>query len=361
MIKIFLNFDFYGAGNIGDDLMLDGFLNEMKSAEAETDYYCSIPRNYYSQQLRFPGINFIPNEDRSKTATLCDIWIGVGDTPVQVKSGDWFLEHLLRDSELKKKSRAKYYFIGVGAESEAIAQKDNYKIVLDDIDHLWTRDKATTEILTNISHEISGKITTSSDLANISLRNIFGNTESKKKTKIDLGMCYYDENAEPDNLKAIKLFLQELNRKNKKVLMFGNEVRMKGRYEYKLYMNMFTKIERILGGIKYFQPDYYNLNNISELVRHYNECETIMTSRYHSLLTAAWAGCKIVALERSSKVSALAKELGIIEVKKPFTAEKLMQAYIDSVFTDKNIIDRLYKSAVNSTTSLKKSIFNKNS
>lgn len=355
MIKIFLSFDFYGAGNIGDDLMLDGFLKEMKSSDIE--FYCSLPRDPYPQKIRFPDINFVSKEERIKAADLCNIWIGVGDTPIQVKSGNWFLDHLLKDSGLKKGEKIKYYFIGIGAESEAVTEKANYKAVLEELDHIWTRDKATTDTLIKGIGIKAERITTSSDLANISLSNIFLTPERNEKNKYDIGMCYFDENAESVNSDAVKIFLKNSVKNNKRVLAFGNEVRKEGRYEYRIYMNMFTRFERIFGGIKYYQPDYYNLNNVSDLVRHYSTCEVIMTSRFHSLLTAAWAGCKVVALERSSKVSALAEDLGIKEVKKPFTPEKLMQSYNESAKIDTGILKRFHEHAVSSTESLKKQIF----
>ncbi len=355
MIKVFLSFDFYGAGNIGDDLMLDGFLNEIKSSNIE--FYCSLPRDPYSQKIRFPEINFVSREDRVKVAYLCNIWIGVGDTPIQVKSGSWFLDHLMNYSELKKGKNIRYYFIGVGAESEAVTEKLNYKAVLDEIDHIWTRDKATTDTLVKKIGINAEKITTSSDLANISLSKIFLNQVRNEKNKYDIGFCYFDENAESVNLDAVKIFLKNAVKNSKRVLVFGNEVRIEGKYEYRIYMNMFSRLERFFGSIKYYQPDYHNLYKISDLVRHYSKCEVVITSRFHSLLTAAWAGCKVVALERSSKVSALAEDLGIKEVKKPFTPDKLMRSYDESVVVDINILNSFHEQAVSSTESLKKQLF----
>lgn len=355
MIKIFLSFDFYGAGNVGDDLMLDGFLKEMKSSNIE--FYCSLPRDPNSQKIRFPEINFVSREDRVKAADICNIWIGVGDTPIQIKSGNWFLDHLLKESELKKGKKIKYYFIGVGAESEAVTEKANFKAVLDEIDHIWTRDKATTDTLIKGFDLQADRITTSSDLANISLRKIFLTPGRNEKNKYDIGLCYFDENAESVNLDAVKIFLKNAVTKNKRVLAFGNEVRKEGKYEYMIYMNMFNRFERLFGNIKYYQPDYYNMNNVADLVHHYSKCEVIMSSRFHSLLTAAWAGCKVVALERSSKVSALAEDLGINEVKKPFTPEKLMLSYNESAIVDINILNRFHEQAVSSIESLKKQIF----
>ena len=356
MIKIFLSFDFYGAGNIGDDLMLDGFLTGMKSSGIE--FFCSLPRDPYAQKIRFPEINFVSRDDWFKANDLCKIWIGVGDTPIQIKSGNWFLTHLMKESESKKGKDIKYYFIGVGAESEAVTEKANYKAVLDEVDHIWTRDKATTDILTEMININAERISTSSDLANISLRKIFLTTDRNEKNKYDIGMCYFDENTESVNLDAIKIFLKNAVKNKKRVLAFGNEVRKEGKYEYSIYMNMFNRYERLFGNIKYYQPDYYNLKNVSDLVRHYSTCEVVLSSRYHSLLTAAWAGCKVVALERSSKVSALAEELGIKEIKKPFTPEKITKYYYESATVDISILRRFHEQAVNSVESLKKLIFN---
>lgn len=355
MIKIFLSFDFYGAGNIGDDLMLDGFLKALKNNDYE--FYCSIPRNSLHQQIRFPKINFVEFGKRSEAAKQCSVWAGVGDTPVQVKSGDWFLQKLFKDNELIRERKIKYYFIGVGAEREAVLQKDKFAKVIGCVDHFWTRDNTSTEILVNDLKIQSDKVTTSSDLANISLSKVFRPDIKKNKFRYDIGICYYDENTEEKNLTAIVLFLKKIKKRNKKIL-FSNDISRKGLYEYNLYKKMFTRIERVYNNIRIYQPDYFNTSKIYELVRHYPECETVMSSRYHSILTAAWAGCRVIALERSSKVSALAEELCISEVKKPFTVEKLMEAFDGAKMVSPEILNAFLKSAYNSVSNFEELIKN---
>ncbi|MBK8551382.1 MAG: polysaccharide pyruvyl transferase family protein [Ignavibacteria bacterium] len=353
MIKIFLSFDFYGAGNIGDDLMLDGFLKALKNNDYE--FYCLVPRNSLHQQMRFPVINFFEFKERTDAAKQCSVWAGVGDTPVQVKSGDWFLQKLFKDNELIGERKIKYYFIGVGAEREAVSQKDKFAKVLGRVDHFWTRDSKSTEILVNDLKIQSDKVTTSSDLANISLSETFRPVIKKNRFKYDIGICYYDENAEEENLTAIKLFLKKIKKRNKKIL-FSNDVSRKGLYEYNLYKKMFTRLERIYNNIRIYQPDYFNSSKINELVSHYTECETVMSSRYHAILTAAWAGCRVIALERSSKVSALAEELCISEVKKPFTVEKLMEAFNGAKMVSPEILNTLLKSAYGSISNFEELI-----
>ncbi|HMS32633.1 MAG TPA: polysaccharide pyruvyl transferase family protein [Ignavibacteria bacterium] len=340
MIKIFLSFDFYGAGNIGDDLMMDGFLKGLKYNDYE--FYCSIPREPEHQRVRFPSVNFVEFKEREKTAASCGIWVGVGDTPVQIKSGKWFLQKLTADIELLRKGSKKYFMIGIGAEKEAVSEKEHYIKALERVDHFWTRDISTTDIIVNDFEIPAQKVTSSSDLANISLSKIFSSGNKVNKFKYDIGICYYDENAEEANLSALKQFLKKSGLMRKK-LLFSNAVNKKGIYEFELYKKIFPMIDRLLYNVELYQPDYFSSGSINELLKHYTECETIMTSRYHSALTAAWAGSKVVILERSSKVSSLANELGIKEVKKPFTPDKLMEAYNNAVVTDPIILQEMLK------------------
>lgn len=120
---------------------------------------------------------------------------------------------------------------------------------------------------------------------------------------------------------------------------------------------MFNPAERLFNkSIKYFQPDYFNLKSTAELVSHYPECDTIIASRYHALLTAAWAGCKVVSIERSSKVTVLAELLGIPEVKKPITSGKLFSALEKAKLIDRNILNSLLSDAEKGISGLNSNI-----
>lgn len=350
MKKIFLSFDFYGAGNIGDDLMLKGFLEGMGNSDFE--YYCYIPRSNEHQKNRFPEINFIAKDDRERISRECSIWIGAGDTPIQVKSGDWFINKLQEDSACKRKNNFKYYFIGIGAEKEAVIKKRIFKEILKDVDYFWSRDKMTTDVLVDSLEVDKEKVTTSSDLANIFLRN--HNHESEKTDfKHEAGICYYDENTEEENLKEIKKFVKKNFKKNE-VLFFGNEASIKGNYETAIFRKMYGKSNRIFNrGINYYSPDYLNEKRLENLISHYNDCRIVMTTRYHALLTAAWKGCRVVSLERSSKVTSLSKELGVEEVTKPYTQAKLLSAFLNAKAVDRNLLEKLYEKAAGSLFELK--------
>lgn len=350
MKKIFLNFDFYGAGNIGDDLMLDGFLRGLSKKYA---LYCSIPRDHSHQKMRFPEIRFIKKDERYKAAGQCDLWVGVGDTPFQLRSGDWFLKKLLKDASQVEGRRKNYFFIGIGAEMDSIRRKDEFREAVSNVDFFWTRDTTTYDILIEEMKIQPDKVAVSSDLANISLDNIFPVKANTGKKKYDIGFCYYDENISASDINGIKKIILSCRGKKKKCLLFGNEIKNEGDFEYSLYKRMFNRLELVLNrNIRILKPDYYGSKDIEKMISHYNECEYVVTSRYHALLTAAWAGCKVICLERSSKVSTLASDLDIYEIKKPFSVAKFNVALKEARSVKRSRLENYYRRAMQSVEEL---------
>jgi hypothetical protein len=337
MTKVFLNFDFYGAGNIGDDLMLDGFVRGASGQHLEL--FCSIPRNSSHQEYRFPEIRFVSKLNREDVALQCPVWLGVGDTPVQMRSGEWFLMKLEKDYLVARANRKDCYMIGIGAETEAVSHSDRFRRVFEQVELSWTRDEQSFLTLSNYFDIPKNNLRISSDLANISLKEIFSSQDSGSRRRYDLGICYYDESVDKDNMSELKLFINGLRKNGRNILMFANDANADGMFEFGIYKKMIGPLDRKLSkGLKFLLPPYFEKRSLSSLLEHYRDCSTLMTSRYHALLSAAWAGCKVVALERSSKTSALARDLGIYEIRKPFSSEQLMAAYENAQSVD---IERL--------------------
>jgi polysaccharide pyruvyl transferase WcaK-like protein len=70
-------------------------------------------------------------------------------------------------------------------------------------------------------------------------------------------------------------------------------------------------------------PDYL-AGHIESFVAPYSNCNVVLSSRYHGILAAAWAGCRVGALAgRSSKVDNLAKQLDIPRLASPYSAAAL--------------------------------------
>jgi polysaccharide pyruvyl transferase WcaK-like protein len=54
--------------------------------------------------------------------------------------------------------------------------------------------------------------------------------------------------------------------------------------------------------------------------------ETIVTSRYHGALFGAWAGARVIVVERNAKLTGLVEQLGLTSIKDLTSAEPLLTA-----------------------------------
>jgi hypothetical protein len=81
-----LGFDFYGTGNIGDELMLDGLPGAGGAADA-IPLQCVIrdERRITTLARRFPAVQWTSAEEKRYRK-----WMGVGSTPIQCTVGCCF-------------------------------------------------------------------------------------------------------------------------------------------------------------------------------------------------------------------------------------------------------------------------------
>jgi polysaccharide pyruvyl transferase WcaK-like protein len=315
--SILFGFDFYGAGNIGDDLMLAGYLEPSVTPDAATSGSCKLVS---TQKDRFPSVTWFPrnspewNAERRRLISSSPIWLGVGDTPFQLSSGDWSVNHLIKETRcLEGMSDTPMLMIGVGAETAIEKAQSALQPVLDRVDYIWARDSHSAEILCKIGLR-SEKISVASDLAHISLSMIFPTPLPSTHRDI-VAINYFSERPEASDLEAIRLFSLSLN-KTEEVVYASTEARkkMERRTYNRIYrisplsLSYHFKPSRPLPA--FVSPDYSALT-VRELISPITMADTVLSSRYHGVLAAAWAGRRVgVFGGRSSKVDELAKELG---------------------------------------------------
>lgn len=322
----FLGFSFYGAGNIGDDLMLDGFLTQGGSGLHLVGY---VPRPVSCLVRRAPDVTWmhdVPGERRQGISTA-QRWIGVGDTPFQATSGTWLLDQIADDMAVLP-GHAIATMCGVGAESEVMRHRDLVVKICARLDRIATRDAFSAEILLDcLPPEQRSKIRVGSDLAHISLKRLFPSAPDQGPRRHGVGICYYSESINPSNFAALQEMIRSSSRRERMVLI-ANETRPE--FESDIYSRMLgwkwlrNAFPSLLAPRIILPP--YQEGGLEELVGFYADIETVLSSRYHSLLTAAWAGCRLAALSRSSKIVALAKELDIPLVSEPFTPQAIRTA-----------------------------------
>ena len=96
--------------------MLEGFLASLAKSGKQAEILGCIPYDIESQRLRFPRIHWVSSagaEHRERQLREADVWLGLGDTPFQLASGPWMLDHLDRDRELCRRLDKPMLFLGV--------------------------------------------------------------------------------------------------------------------------------------------------------------------------------------------------------------------------------------------------------
>ena len=322
--SIFLGFDFYGSGNIGDDLMLDGFLRVISSLK-NIKIFGFSNWNVKSQSLRFPSVNWI-NKNQNIIDFINDseieCWAGVGDTPFQLTIGDWFKNYLNSQLETIKKFSQKI-MINIGVENEICSNLNQFRNIVCSFEKISTRDQQSSVILSKIMDFSKQKLYSGADLANISLFYTLNGKNVEKKYETCLIICA--DTMTKDDIEIIKNYI--INKKEK-VAFVACETRESKIFEIGVYKNFsmfhFSEIYRKADLI----VPHYSDGSIYDLIYPICANEIVISTRYHGLLIAAWAGCKVGAIARSSKVKTLANVLNVPCVDLPLTRKKM--EYLES-------------------------------
>src|ERR1044071_3659612 len=84
-VRIHLGHHFYGAGNLGDDFMLAGFLGAMRTLAPSASFTCCVPFALEPLRTRFPSIEWQVYDEavRARCIAQCDVWLGLGGSPFQ--------------------------------------------------------------------------------------------------------------------------------------------------------------------------------------------------------------------------------------------------------------------------------------
>ncbi len=323
MKRIFLGFSFYGAGNIGDDLMLYGFIKGFVRRHREYQIFgCLDHRRLHSQRKRFPEITWFPREYQARSELLnsCDVWLGLGGTPFQGSSGPWLLDAIEQELSLLPAGTPKL-MLGVGCEREVLLYSGQAKRVAQAMNWIGTRDDLSTQILVKDLEVNPNRIFGGADLAHIALAGLFPYDSALNSSST--GIVFYQEKPDSSCILALKSFSLQHSEKCQ-IVFLANDIR----YEKRLYKLLFgnTFLARLLNKPSFYSPPYQN-GNIYSLFSHFRFFGTVFASRYHALLASAWAGSRVVAIDRGSKVSELATELKIEFISPPWSLEKFEMTY----------------------------------
>jgi hypothetical protein len=289
---------FFGSGNIGDDLMLAGFLRAVPPRLKASGFSCCSPFDLECQRRRFPEVQWLAYDSATRAAAIdaAHAWLGVGDTPFQTDVGAWFLEHLIEDARLCRRSNTPMFFVGVGLNNRAAIDHPHTRTIVEQASHIWTRDVSSATYLRSL-----GAVTPGADLANVYLA-------ARQPPPVERGTLAFLLNFEDPASFALDAICDTIDRTpGRRHLWLVQEVRPLPGSEREIYSRLPSEYRDRL---EVRAPDY-GQGSIPALLGAWGTPETVVTSRYHGALSCAWSGSRVAVIERNDKLTGLVETLQV--------------------------------------------------
>lgn len=303
MRKIFIGHHFFGAGNVGDDLMLAGFLAAVRAKHHSLTFTCSIPHPRESQARRFPEIRWISYEPEQRYEALaaCDVWVGLGGSPFQSDDSEWFTEHLRVELQWCRQLKKPVYFLGVGVNNAEVLKRQEIQSFIDSACRIWARDSRSYSLLVGAAKEPE-KIALGADLAHCVLPRL-APTLGETGSSSGLGYCLNFQSDLGRNQPALEALVSRAGSVAQR--WYVQEVRELPGGERAMHRRLADSIrEKLSERI----PDYES-ESLERLLSEFAPCRCFLTSRYHSAILQAWLGARVAVFAINDKLRAIAEEL----------------------------------------------------
>lgn len=299
-MRIHLGHHFYGAGNLGDDFMLAGFLRAMAQLAPGARLTCSVPFPLEPLRSRFPAITWLPYdpETRRRAISECDVWLGLGGSPFQHALSRWFLDHLQEEAAHCRRDHKPMFYLGVGVQTAAEIESADVRALAAQAESIWTRDSASADRLSAI---VPGKrIHAAADLAHVFFRAQPPPAAQPGRICMVANFDFGDWPGLGSCLKAIetlaprdRVWLAQESRE-----LPGGERAVHG---------ALSPADR--SRWRLVAPDAAG-EPLSLVFERWPSGEWLVTSRYHAALAGGWARSKVVVIATNEKLRAAARELG---------------------------------------------------
>jgi hypothetical protein len=308
--RLLLAFDFYGAGNLGDDLMMDGLRRAATLLAHPPTLVSACAWDIASQRRRIPSVRWLePAAFDALAPEAGDVWVGAGGTPFQMTSGDWFLRWLEARTQNMAAARARV-LLCVGAEDEIEGQAERFGAIASRFDRISTRDEHGAGLVRSLGIDAE-RVFAGADLADVSLAPL--TSAPRQRPAFDLGLVPVNEGRDehlPETLaSAIAAF-------DGSAAFIAGDVRGLSGFESDVAWRARADDAPLL-------TPAYAAGSMRDLLVPFALCERVVSWRYHGLLTGAWLGRRVAAVARSSKVRALAEDLGVPWRPSPVSAEDM--------------------------------------
>lgn len=323
-MRIHLGHHFYGAGNLGDDFMLAGFLIALRKLKAPFSFTASIPFNLDIVRRRFSEIEWFPYSlrERERCISQCDAWLGIGGSPFQSAQSRWFITHLLEDAEICRKCGKPMFYLGVGVQTAAELHLPEITSLLEEAAKIWTRDPESADKL----HRAGAKsIVAASDLAHIFFNESRPPSPQPKGINIVANFDYAEWFGCASALEAIE-HLQPAER-----IWLAQETRELPGAERALYAALPASDRARWRLVVADDPQQAMSRTVADLIHAWPTGEWLITSRYHAALAGVWAGSKIVVIGTNKKLCGVATEFNLRCVSPTATKHEVEQALVTAL------------------------------
>ena len=338
MKRIHLGHHFYGAGNLGDDFMLAGFLAALRmgatqnpgartaepvsptptsllphsptpafphsrfpSLSPSLSLTCCVPEGHERLSRRFPEIRWLPYDEATRRAAIgeCDAWLGLGGSPFQCAVSRWFVDHLETERRVCAAAGKPMYFLGVGGQDPAAYALPEMRAVCLQAEKIWTRDTATADTL---AHELPGvRVAAAADLSHLFFEANPPPAAAPGRLTAVLNFDYAGWPALAGALAALDAIPA------RERVWLAQESRPLPGAEQWLYGQLPA------GSQARWRLQIADTGEpaLPDVLARWPSGEWLLTSRFHATLAGAWAGSRVVVVATNDKLRAVAREFGL--------------------------------------------------
>jgi polysaccharide pyruvyl transferase WcaK-like protein len=215
--------------------------------------------------------------------------------------------------------------LGVGVEREALRRAARFRRILERVDVITARDHMSSTILTQDLGVAPARVRTGGDLANVFLEAVSPAEPERSRRPVKVAVNFYRERFDLRSRLALAQLFRRRPRDEFWCFLLS-ETRLFLHSELALYNahHRLWDFANRPGRVPMITANYLS-PHVADLVSHLASIETVLATRYHLLLAAAWYGCRVCGIARSSKIAALCEELEIPMVDDPLTPRTLQQ------------------------------------
>ncbi|HVU34799.1 MAG TPA: polysaccharide pyruvyl transferase family protein [Opitutaceae bacterium] len=308
-MRIHLGHHFYGAGNLGDDFMLGGFIRAIRQLAPHAVLTASVPFDPVPLRRRFTEIQWEPYtpEVRVRAVHDSDAWLGLGGSPFQSSQSRWFIDHLLEDARLCAEFGKPMYYLGVGVQTTAELASDDARRLISQAGAIWTRDPRSAEHIAAAGPVAPVRV--AADLAHL----LFRETPPPPVTR---GRFVVVPNFDYGSWPGMGAFLETVHRwPASERIWLAQETRPLPSAERSLYASLSPARAAewrlvVPDGASDAEPCRTVGDSLPSVLQRWPSGEWLVTSRYHAAIAAGWAGANVVVIDTNEKLRAAAALLG---------------------------------------------------